>query len=88
MLSSLQAPLRVGRLRTKRLGMELSMTKQRLSSNETRFQWAEGATMPAYVLTKGMERGHVELLRKLLHSARYQIRATSEMLRKVGRLVI
>ena len=48
--------------------------------NETRFQWVEGATMPADVLTKGKKRGHVELLRKLLHSARYQIRATSEML--------
>ena len=65
----------------KRLGIELSMIKQRLSRNETRFQWVEGATMPADVLTKGKERGHVELLRKLLHSARYQIRATSEMLR-------
>ena len=64
----------------KRLGIELSMIKQRLSRNETRFQWVEGATMPADVLTKGKERGHVELLRKLLHSARYQIRATSEML--------
>ena len=55
------------------------MIKQRLSRNETRFQWVEGATMPADVLTKGKERGHVEL-RKLLHTARYQIRATSEML--------
>ena len=36
--------------------------------------------MPADVLTKGKERGHVELMRKLLHTARYQIRATSEML--------
>ena len=64
----------------KRLGIELSMIKQLLSRNETRFQWVEGATMPADVLTKGKERGHVELLRKLLHTARYQIRATSEML--------
>ena len=64
----------------KRLGIELSMTKQRLSRNETRFQWVEGATLPADVLTKGKERGHVELLRKLLHTARYQIRAASEML--------
>ena len=36
--------------------------------------------MPADVLTRGKERGHVELLRKLLHTARYQIRATCEML--------
>ena len=36
----------------KRLGIELSMIKQRLSRNETRFQWVEGATMPADVLTK------------------------------------
>ena len=54
-----------------------------LSRNETRFQWVEGATMLADVLTKGKERGHVELMRKLLHSARYQIRATSEMLEDV-----
>ena len=39
---------------------------KRLSRNETRFQWVEGATMPADVLTKGKERGHVELMRKLL----------------------
>ena len=64
----------------KRLGIEFSMIKQRLSRNERRFQWVEGATMPADVLTKGNERGHVELLRKLLRTARYQIRATSEML--------
>ena len=50
----------------KRLGIEVSMLKQRL----------EGATMPADVLTKGKERGHVELPRKLLHTARYQFRAT------------
>ena len=37
----------------KRLGIELSIIKQRLFRNETRFQWAEGATMPADVLTKG-----------------------------------
>ena len=42
------------------------------------------ATMPADVLTKGKERvptrrAHEEM-RKLLHTARYQIRATSEML--------
>ena len=64
----------------KRLGIELSMINPRLSRNETRFQWVEGAAMPADVLNKGKERGHVELLRKLLHNARYQIRATSEML--------
>ena len=63
----------------KRLGMELSMIKQRQSRNETRCQWIEGATMPADVLTKGKKRGNVEFLRKLLHTARYQIRATSEM---------
>ena len=36
----------------KRLGIDLSMIKQRLSRNETRFQWVEGTTMPADVLTK------------------------------------
>ena len=45
------------------------MIKQRLSRNETHFQRVEEATMPADVLTKGKERGHVELLRKLLHTA-------------------
>ena len=64
----------------KRLGIELSMIKQRQTRNETRFQWVEGATIPADILSKGKERGHVDLLRKLLHTARYQIRATSEML--------
>ena len=59
---------------------ELSMIKQRLSRNETHFLWVEGATMSAEVLTKGKARGHIELLKKLLHTARYQIRATSEML--------
>ena len=63
-----------------RLGIELNMINQRLSRNETRFQWVEEATMPADVLTKDKERGHVEPLRKLLHTARYQIRATSVML--------
>ena len=61
----------------KRFGIELSMIKQRSFRNEKRFPWVEGATMPADVLTKGKERGHVELLRKLLRTARYQIRATS-----------
>ena len=56
------------------------MIKQRLSRNETRFQRVEGATMPADVFTTDKERGHVELLRKLLQTASYQIRATSEML--------
>ena len=65
----------------KRLGIELSMIKQRLSRNETRFQWVEGATMPADVLTKVKGRGHVELMRKPLHTARHQIRATSETTR-------
>ena len=60
------------------------MIKQRLSRNETRFQWVEGATMLADGLTKAKERGHVELLRKLLHTARYQIRATR---RKDGKFV-
>ena len=64
----------------KRLGIELSMIKQRSFRNETRFQWVEDASMPQDVLTKEKERGHVDLLRKLLHAARYQIRATSEML--------
>ena len=36
--------------------------------------------MPADVHTKGKERGHVELMKKLLHTGRHQNRATSEML--------
>ena len=58
----------------KRLRIELSMIKQRLSRNERGFQWVEGTTMPADVLAKGKERGHVELPRKLKHTAWYQIR--------------
>ena len=58
----------------------LDAIKQRVSRNETRFQWVEGATMPADVLTKGKERRHVELLRMLLQTARYRIRVTFEML--------
>ena len=41
----------------KRLGIELSMIKQRLFRNETRFQWVERATMGADDLTKDKERG-------------------------------
>ena len=41
----------------KRLGIELSMIKQRLSRNETRFQLVEGTTMPADGPTKRKERG-------------------------------
>ena len=63
-----------------RLRIELSMIKQGLSRNETLIQWVEGATKPADVLTKGKERGHFELLRKLLDSARYQVRGNPEML--------
>ena len=66
----------------RRLGIELSMIKQCLSREETRFQWVKRATMPADVFITSKERGHVEPLRKLLHTARYQIRATSEMLAK------
>ena len=36
----------------KRLGIELSMIKQRPSRNETRFRWVEFSTMPTDVLTK------------------------------------
>ena len=43
----------------------------------------ERVTMSADVLTKGKERRRVEFLRNLLHTARYQIRATSEMLEKI-----
>ena len=48
----------------KRLGIELNMIKQRLSRNEARSQWVEGATMAADVLTEGKARGHVEFLRE------------------------
>ena len=41
----------------------VNMIKQRLSRNESRFQWVEGATRLIDVLTKGEERGHVELLK-------------------------
>ena len=56
------------------------MIKQRLAQRETRFQKVEGSMMPSDVLTKGMERGHVELLRQLMGYCRYRIRPTSDML--------
>ena len=40
----------------KRLRIEVSMIKQRLSRSKTQFQWMEGATMPTDVLTKGIQR--------------------------------
>ena len=49
----------------KRLAIDTSMIKQR----ETRFQWSEGSMMPADVLTKGKERGHVDLLRQVIDQA-------------------
>ena len=55
MLSSLLFSAASKTSEDKRLGIELSMIKQRLSRNETRFQWVE-ATMLADVLTKGKER--------------------------------
>lgn len=58
------------------------MIKQRLKDREMAFQWVEGTLMAADVLTKGRERGHVDLLLKVLAERRYQIRPTAEMLEK------
>ena len=54
-----------------RLGIELSMMKQRFFHNETRFQWVEGATMPADLRARNEDTS--ELGKKLLHTARCQI---------------
>ena len=65
------------------------MITQRLSRNETRFQWVEGATMPKDVLFS--PRAENEVTSSFCGScctlARYQIRATSEILVKEGKLV-
>ena len=64
----------------KRLGIEISMIKQRLARSETRFQWVDAAYMCSDVLTKGLHRGRLDLLSNLLASARYRIKPTDEML--------
>ena len=64
----------------KRNAIEMGMAQQRLAQCETRFQWVGGPTMLADVLTKGKERGHVDLLRQLMGTCRYRVRPTSVML--------
>ena len=60
----------------------MTMIKQRLLRHETLFQWVEGELMPADVLTKGRERGNIELLQKLLATSRFQMKPTEEMLER------
>ena len=55
----------------KRLGVEMTMIKQKLVRNETRFPWVEAELMPADVLTKGRELG-----------ARFQMKPTEETLER------
>ena len=64
----------------KRLAIELSMIKQRLAAHETRFQWIDAAYMYADVLTKGLNRGRLDLLDRLLRTSRYTIKPTKDML--------
>ena len=64
----------------KRLAIEMNMTTQRLAQSDTRVQSLEGSMMPADVLTKGKERGHVDLLRQLMGTCRHLIGPTYEML--------
>lgn len=64
----------------KRLAIELSMIKQRLAAHETRFQWIDAAYMISDVLTKGLARGRIDLLEKLLRTSRYTIKPTKDML--------
>ena len=63
-----------------RLAIELSMIKQRLAAHETRFQWIDAAYMISDVLTKGLARGRIDLLEKLLRTSRYTIKPTKDML--------
>ena len=64
----------------KRLAIELSMIKQRLSDAEAHFQWVDALYMVSDVITKGLARGRWDLLEKLLRTSRYSIRPTKEML--------
>ena len=66
----------------KRLAIELSMIKQRLKRDETQFQWVENKYMAADILTKGMARGNLAALQKLLEERSYQIKATEEMMQE------
>ena len=54
----------------KRLRIELSMISDACPATR---HASNGSREPTDVLTKGKQRDHVELLRKLLHTARYQI---------------
>ena len=63
-----------------RLGVELTMIKQRLRRSETSFQWVENPYMIADVLTKGLQRGNVELLHRIAREGRFTLKPTEEML--------
>ena len=65
-----------------RLAIEIAMIKQRMEARETRFQWIDNSTMIADVLTKGIVRGDVKLLQRLLDSAVYTIKGSAELLEK------
>ena len=64
----------------KRLAIELSMIRQRLSRHETWFQWVENMYMAADVLTKGPERGNVTAMVKVMTESVMMIKPTEEML--------
>ena len=63
----------------KRLAIELSMIKQRLAAHGTRFQWIDATYMYADVLTKGLNRGRLDLLDCFLRTSRYAIKPTKDM---------
>ena len=64
----------------KRLAIELSMIKQRLHRDETLFQWVENMYMAADVLTKGVERGNVTAMVKILTESNITVKPTEQML--------
>jgi hypothetical protein len=64
----------------KRLAIELSIIRQRLSRHETMFQWVENMYMAADVLTKGTERGNVAAMVKVMTESVMMIKPTDEMM--------
>ena len=65
-----------------RLAIEIAMIKQRLPKRETLFQWVDAGIMVADVLTKGLSRGDIAILRTLLSNGVYCVRGTEEILEK------
>ena len=64
----------------KRLAIELSMIRQRLKRDETSFQWVDNVYMAADVLTKGVERGNIKGMIRVMTESVMTLKPTDEML--------